>query len=171
LVQLGTEIPQPTQHIAVEGSTSLPSQGNNCSHQNLDGGATKYRKPRVSLHKKFDSTRSKFQGFVNQVQLITILQPERYPTEQSRVGIIGTLLTEQALSWFALLFERKALVLNNFEAFLGALAEVFKDHDKAHSATTKIRILWQGSCPASEYASDFKLLTCDINWDEEAFMS
>jgi hypothetical protein len=39
-----------------------------------------------------------FEGFVNQVRLITILQPERYPTEQSQVGLVGTLLTGQALS-------------------------------------------------------------------------
>jgi hypothetical protein len=51
------------------------------------------------------------------------------------------LLTGQALSWFAPLFERKAPVLNNFEAFLAAFAEVLKDHDKAHSTTTKICVL------------------------------
>jgi hypothetical protein len=91
------KIPQPTQHVAIEGPTPLPSQGNGCSCQYLDGAA-KYREPRISLLEKFDGTRSKFRGFVNQVQLITILQPESYPIEQSRVGLVGTFLTEQALS-------------------------------------------------------------------------
>jgi hypothetical protein len=45
----------------------LPSQGNNCSHQNLDGGAAKYRELRISLLEKIDGTRLKFRGFVNQV--------------------------------------------------------------------------------------------------------
>ena len=54
--------------------------------------------PRVSLPDKFDGTRSKFRGFVNQIRLITVLQPERYPTEEARVGLVGTLLTGQALS-------------------------------------------------------------------------
>jgi hypothetical protein len=116
----------------------LPSQRNNYYNQNLDSGAAKYRESRISFPEKFDSTRSKFQGFVNQVQLITILQPERYPTEQSRVGLVGILFTGQALSWFAPLFERRAPILNNFEAFLAAFAEIFEDHNKAHSATTKI---------------------------------
>jgi hypothetical protein len=146
-------------------------QGNNCSNQNLDGGAAKYRKPRISLPKKFDGTRSKFQGFVNQVRLITILQPERYPTKQSRVGLIGTLLTGQALSWFAPLFEKRAPVLNNFEAFLATFAEAFEDHDEARSTTTKIYILRQGTHPPSVYMSDFRLLACDINWDKEVLMS
>jgi hypothetical protein len=87
------EIPQSMQHVAVEDPTPLPSQRNNYFNQNLDGSATKYREPRISLPEKFDDTCSKFRGFVNQVWLITILQPKRYPTEQSRVGLIGNLLT------------------------------------------------------------------------------
>jgi hypothetical protein len=38
----GAKIPQLTQHEVVEGPTPLPSQGNNCSNQNLDSGAVKY---------------------------------------------------------------------------------------------------------------------------------
>jgi hypothetical protein len=129
------------------------------------------KEPRVSLPDKFDGTRSKFRGFVNQIRLITILQPERYPTEESRVGLIGTLLTGQALSWFAPLFEKRSPVLNNFETFLEAFAEAFGEHDKARWATTKIRSLRQGTRSASVYASDFRQLASDINWDEEALMS
>jgi hypothetical protein len=81
------------------------------------------------------------------------------------------LLTEQALSWYAPLLERRALVLNNFEAFLAAFAKAFKDHDKAHSTTIKIFVLRLRTRPASVYALDFILLACDINWDEEALLS
>jgi hypothetical protein len=70
---------------------------NNCSNQNLDGGVAKFKEARVSLSEKFDGIRSKFRRFTNQIRLITILQPERYPTEQSRLGLVGTLLTGQAL--------------------------------------------------------------------------
>ena len=68
---LGAKIPQSIQHVVVEGPSPLPSQGTNCSNQNLDGSTAKYREPRVSLPKKFDDTRSKFRGFVNQIRLIT----------------------------------------------------------------------------------------------------
>jgi len=129
------------------------------------------KEPRISLPDKFDGTRSKFRGFVNQIRLITALQPDRYPTEESRVGLVGTLLTGQALSWFAPLFEKRSPILNNFETFLEAFAEAFSEHDKARWATTKIRSLRQGTRSASVYASDFRQLACDINWDEEALMS
>ena len=137
----GAKIPQSIQHIAVQGPILLPSQENNCSNQNLDHGVTNFREPRISLPKKFDDTRSKFWGFVNQVWLITILQSKRYPSAQLWVGLVGTLLTEQALSWFAPLFKMEAHILNNFEAFLAGFVEVFKDHDKAYSTTTKICVL------------------------------
>jgi hypothetical protein len=167
----GAEIPQLTEHVEVKGLRPLPSQGNNSSNQVLDGGAAKYREPRVSLSEKFYGTRSKFRGFINQVRLITILQPESYPTEQSGVGLVGTLFTRQALSWFAPLFAKRVLVLNNFEAFLAAFVEAFENHDKAHSVTTKICVLQQRARLVSVYASDFRLLACDINWNEEALMS
>jgi hypothetical protein len=170
-ISQGAKILQPMQHVAIEGPTPLPSQGNNCSNQNLGGGATNLKKPRISLSENFDGTQSKFQGFINQIRLITILQSKRYPIDQLRVGLVGILLTGQALSWFVPLFERAAFVLNNFEAFLVAFAEAFEDHDKARSTTTKICVLRQGSCPTSVYVLDFILLTCDVNWDKETLMS
>ena len=49
--------------------------------------------PRVSLFDKFDGTHSKFRGFVNQIRLITVMQSERYPREEARIGFVKTLLT------------------------------------------------------------------------------
>jgi hypothetical protein len=49
-------IHHPMQHVAVEGPTPLPSQGNNCSNKNLNGSATKFKEPMVSLPEKFDGT-------------------------------------------------------------------------------------------------------------------
>ena len=80
---------------------------------NLEGGTLfvlqqdplpQQKEPRISLLEKFDGTSSTFRGFVNQIQLIIALQSERYPTEESRVRLIGTLLMGQTLSWFALIF-------------------------------------------------------------------
>ena len=79
------------------------------------------------------------------------------------MGLVGTLLTGQALSWFAPLFEKNAAILSNFEAFLGAFSEAFGEHDKIRSAIAKIRSLRQGIRLASNYASEFQQLACDIN--------
>jgi hypothetical protein len=160
----------PAPQVFPSGEPSiLPIQEENPSTQHVE--TLRIKEPRISLPDKFDGTRSKFRGFVNQIQLITFLQPQRYPTDESRVGLVGTLLTGQALSWFAPLFEKRSPILNNFEMFLAAFGEAFGEHDKIRWATTKIRSLRQGSRSASVYASDFRQLACDINWDEEALMS
>lgn len=129
-----------------------------------------HKEPRVSLPEKFDGTRSKFRGFINQVQLVTMLQPERYPTEESKVGLVGTLLTGSALSWFALLFEQRSPILSNFETFREALTAAFGEHDKARVALNKIYVLRQGSRSVSVYASEYRQLAADINWGEQALM-
>ena len=108
---------------------------------------------------------------MNQVRLITILQPQRYPTDATRMGLVGILLTGQALSWFAPLFEKNAAILSNFEAFLRAFSEAFGEHEKIRSATTMIHSLYQGTRLASNYASEFWQLACDSNWDEPALIS
>ena len=54
------------------------------------------REPRIALPEKFDGTRSKFRGFINQVQLAIELQPQSYPTPRSQVRFIGTLLSGSA---------------------------------------------------------------------------
>lgn len=163
---------QPLQQVippkpAVQEGAVVPSQtGGPSTSTKLE-----LKEPRISLPEKFDGTRSKFRGFVNQVRLVFILQPQRYPTDVSRVGLVGTLLSGQALSWFAPLFEKQSPILNSFDVFLVAFEEAFGEHDKIRSATTKIRVLRQGMRSASVYASDFRQLACDINWDDQALIS
>ena len=41
------------------------------------------KEPHISLPNKFDETRAKFRDFVNQVQLMLDMQPQRYPTVES----------------------------------------------------------------------------------------
>ena len=128
------------------------------------------KEPKLSLPAKFDGNRSQFRGFLNQVRLVFQMHPNRYPTDTSRVGLVGTLLTGTALSWFAPLLEKGSPVLQDFDAFIKEFQACFGDTDSVRTTINKIRRLRQGDRPASAYASDFRLLACDIPWDEEALM-
>ena len=99
------------------------------------------KEPKISLPAKFDGTRSQFRGFLNQVRLVINMHPNRYPTDASRVGLVGTLLTGTALAWFAPLLEKKSSVLENFEAFITEFKETFSDTDSVRTAINKIRRL------------------------------
>jgi hypothetical protein len=46
------------------------------------------------------------------------MYPNKYPSDASRVGLVGTLLTGIALAWFVPLLEKKSPILENFETFI-----------------------------------------------------
>jgi hypothetical protein len=141
---------------------SLQQQGSN--HQGI------HKDPKIGLPTKFDGTRSQFRGFLNQVRLVIQMHPSRYPTDASRVGLVGTLLSGTALAWFAPLLEKNSPLLNNFEEFISEFKACFGDTDSIRTAINKVRRLRQGERPASAYAADFRLLAADIPWDDQALM-
>ena len=120
------------------------------------------KEPKISLPAKFDGSRAHFRGFLNQVRLVIQMHPTRYPTDSSRVGLVGTLLTGIALSWFAPLLETNSPLLNNFEEFIKEFKACFGDTDSARTTINKIRTLRQGDQPASKYATNFHLIASDI---------
>lgn len=129
------------------------------------------KEPKVSLPEKFDGTRSKFRGFVQQVKLFLRLSPSQYSDDFTKVGLIGTLLSGSALAWFAPLMERNSPLLNNFDDFLKAFSATFGDGDRERVAETKIQSLQQGSRSAAIYASEFQQLTCDLDWNDKALIN
>ena len=76
------------------------------------------KKPRIVLPEKFDGTQSKFRDFVNHIRLIFCLQAQRYPTAEIQIGLIGSLLTGAAFSWFSPLLEKNSPLLMDLDAFL-----------------------------------------------------
>jgi hypothetical protein len=54
--------------------------------------ATHAREPKFIMPEKFDRTRSKFRGFVQQVNLFLRLHPSRDPNDSTQVVFIGSLL-------------------------------------------------------------------------------
>ena len=126
--------------------------------------------PNVSLPDKFDGTRSRLRGFINQIRLIIRLQPRRYSDDFRQVGLIGTLLTGQAQAWFAPLVETSSPLLNDFQAFLTEFEATFGETDKRRAALNKLYALQQGDRAASIYASEFRQLACDVEWDGQALL-
>jgi hypothetical protein len=124
--------------------------------------------PKVCLPEKFDGSKSRLRGFLNQIRLIFLLQPRRYAEDFQRVGLLGTLLTGSAQSWFAPLVETSSPLLTNFPAFVAELEATFGDTDRRRTAFNRLYSLQQGLRAASAYASEFRQIACDVDWDEQA---
>jgi len=127
--------------------------------------------PKISLPDKFDGSRKDLRAFLNQVRLVIRMQPDRYPDDERQVGLLGSLLTGPASKWFAPLLERNSPLLGNFEAFVADLEATFGDTDRIRSAEGQLRNLRQGSRPVSQYASAFRLIAGDTNWNDDALMA
>jgi hypothetical protein len=96
------------------------------------------KEPQISLPDKFDGDRTKLRDFVNQVRLVFRLQPHRYATEETQVGLIRSLLTGTALSWFSSLLEKDSPLLADLDQFLEEFNRTFGERDRALIATTKL---------------------------------
>ena len=136
-------------------------------HPIMDPSGTE---PNVSLPDKFDGTRSQLRGFINQIRLIILLQPRRYYDEFRQVGLIGTLLAGQAQAWFAPLAENSSSLFTDFKEFLTNFEATFGETDKQRTALNKLYALQQGQRAASIYASEFRQLACDVEWDGQALL-
>lgn len=79
-------------------------QGKSSSNQDFIQSVVKMIKPRVILPLRFDGTRSKLEKFIYQAMFVTFSWPQCFATDESRVGMVETLLIEEALLWFAPLF-------------------------------------------------------------------
>lgn len=132
------------------------------------------REPKITLPEKFNGDRKEFRNFINQIQLVFMLNPGRYPNDAAKVGTVGTLLTGKARSWFTPLIENpsaNANILNDFEAFKSLMYQSFGDTDRVAVAENRIRRLRQGTRPAAHYGSDFRQLACDLKWNDSALIS
>ena len=136
-----------------------------------DISRTSTREPKASMPDKFDGTRANFRGFVQQVRLYLRLYHSRYPDGFTQVAFIGTLLSGNARSWFAPLLEKDSPILYNLEAFMERFTAAFGDSDREGVAERKIQNLRQGSRSAAIYAAEFQQLTCDLDWNDKAYMT
>ena len=109
--------------------------------QKTTEGHRGFKEPKISVPTKFDGTRSQFRGFLNQVRLIIQMHRTNYPTDASRVGLVGSLLSGSAISWFAPLLEKTSPLLSNFKEFIKDFQACFGDTDSVRTTINKLRRL------------------------------
>lgn len=78
------------------------------------------RAPKFSLPEKFKGQHSRFRDFLISVENIFALDPSRFPSQEVQVRFIGTLLADEALSWFRslALSHDKAYLLRDYNSFI-----------------------------------------------------
>ncbi|OMH79863.1 Retrotransposon-derived protein PEG10, partial [Zancudomyces culisetae] len=126
---------------------------------------------RIALPERYDGNRSLFRGFVNQCRLLFFTNADQYPTDVSKVGLVMSLLSGNALRWASPYIEKDSPLLYSFELFLKEFSKVFDDPQRTQTANDSIRALRQDPNSVSIYASEFRRLMMDLDWNESAFFS
>jgi hypothetical protein len=113
----------------------------------------------------------RFCGFVQHINLFLRLHPSRYPDDSTQVAFIGSLLSGSALSWFTPFLEKHSPVLQDMAQFEALFTAAFSNSDRERAAETKMQSLHQGTWYTANYATEFQQLTCDLEWNDKAFIN
>ncbi|KAL0147274.1 hypothetical protein M9458_057420, partial [Cirrhinus mrigala] len=143
-------------------SSHNPYGGDGCS-----SSTPPVASPRLAYPDKFDGTPAKCKGFHLQCSLFVTQQPALYPTEESRIAFVCSLLTGKALDWATAVWDLNRPTFPSFETFLRRFKEVFDYPEGGDSARERILTLRQGKTTAAEFALTFRTLAAQTSWPDD----
>ncbi|KAL0200303.1 hypothetical protein M9458_003490, partial [Cirrhinus mrigala] len=123
--------------------------------------------PRLAYPDKFDGNPARCKGFLLQCSLFVSQQPALYPTEESRIAFVCSLLTGKALDWATAVWDLNRPTFPSFEAFLRRFREVFNTPKESEAAGERILTLRQGKSSAAEFSLTFRTLAAQTGWPDE----
>lgn len=107
-------------------------------------------------------------AFVTKCSLFFTLQPTSFPTEQSKVALMITLLSGRAALWGTAVWESQSPCCASFQSFTEELKRVFDRSVSGREAARKLTELQQGDRSVTDYSIDFRTLAAETGWNEEA---
>lgn len=124
--------------------------------------------PKIMLPEKFSGRHSELRNFISAVKNVFELQPNRYRSARSQTGLIGSLCTGDALSWYRMLQESNSPHLQHFDNFVAEMAAHFGDPYVQDHARRQLLSLQQGRQSASSYSAKFRRIASDAAFDDQS---
>ncbi len=109
-------------------------------------------------------------GFLLQLALYIEMQPQKFPTERSKVAFLISLLSGRALSWARAIWNANTSLINSYDAFTNHFKEVFELATGALSVSDQLLRLRQGTSSTHEYTLQFRTLAATSGWNEAALL-
>ncbi|KAL0149399.1 hypothetical protein M9458_055296, partial [Cirrhinus mrigala] len=122
--------------------------------------------PRLAFPEKFDGSPTKCKGFLLQCSLFVGQQPHLYPTDESKIAFVCSLLIGRALEWATAVWRLDQPTFPSFSAFLQRFKEVFQPCTEDGEAGEQILTLRQGRRTAADYALSFRTLAAQSGWND-----
>ncbi len=109
-------------------------------------------------------------SFLLQLALYIEMQPQKFPTERSKVAFLISLLSGRALSWARAIWNANTSLINSYDAFTNNFKEVFELATGALSVSDQLLRLRQGTSSTHEYTLQFRTLAATSGWNEAALL-
>jgi hypothetical protein len=131
--------------------------------------AVRPSKPKIAALEYFHGHRTKLTTFLTQVSMVIKLQPNRYPTERSKVLYTASFLRDTAFLWFQPNLEKdpEPEMMTSYKKFCRALRDTFGDPDAEATAERNIFSLRQKGL-ASSYISEYQCNSTLTQWNDHA---
>ncbi|KAI2647697.1 Transposable element Tcb1 transposase [Labeo rohita] len=149
-----------------EHRRSICTESTRRTHQRVQSGTFTTSGSPMALPTTFSGNAAECSGFLLQVQLYIHMQPQQFPTENSKVAFLISLLTGQALQWAKAVWNANNPIINSFEQFTSHFSEVFSTTTSTLSVSDQLFRLQQGSSSVQEYTLHFRTLAAASGWNE-----
>ncbi|KAL0176566.1 hypothetical protein M9458_028896, partial [Cirrhinus mrigala] len=120
----------------------------------------------MAVPAKYAGEAAECSGFLLQVNLYIRMQPQQFPTEQSKVAFLTSLLSGKALKWAEAIWNSNNPIINSYDQFVTHFSEVFSTATGALSTSDQLFRLRQGSSSIHNYTLHFRTLAAASGWNE-----
>ncbi|KAL0177569.1 hypothetical protein M9458_026463, partial [Cirrhinus mrigala] len=110
-------------------------------------------------------------GFLLQCSLVFTMQPALYPTDQSQIAFITSLLTGPALRWAETIWHQGGPAAHSIRTFITHFKEVLGRSDGEVSVGEQLYHLKQGVMSTQEYSLRFRTLAAASGWNERSLLT
>ncbi|KAI5089735.1 nephrocystin-4-like, partial [Silurus meridionalis] len=124
----------------------------------------------MALPATFSGEPSECRGFLMQVNLYIEMQPQRFPTERSKVAFFISLKSGKALAWAQSLWEAVGPVVNAYAPFTAHFLELFSAASGVLTTAYQLLSLCQGDDTITDYSLRFRTLAASSGWNESALL-
>lgn len=156
-----------TVHQLSQQLNSLAAENQHLRHMIQSNGNHSAPEPKVMLPEKFSGKHSDLRNFISAISNVVELQPIRYRSDRAKTGLVGSLCSGDALSWYRSIQESRPEILLDWNQFNIELKDHFGDPYFIENARRQLLSLNQGRSSASTFASRFRRVAGDAGFNDE----
>ncbi len=130
--------------------------------------AVRFIEPRLPPPAFYSGDPQQCRSFLAKCSLYISLQPSSFPTEESRIAFVITLLSGWEALWGTTVWEQKLPCCTSFQSFSEEIRRVFDRATSGREAARCLAKLRQGDRSVTDSSIEFRTLAAECRWNLEA---